>query len=84
MQLVEGTIVQILGPDDEHKYYGTVIRNLMRSDFNAPNPGENINDFRYPHRFLVMSQNGIEHYHEARLVYVWQQEQEELKNDARK
>ena len=83
MQLIPGAIVQILGPNNKHQYYGTVIRNSLKSDFQSIHWG--LQDFKYPHRFLVISsQNGLEHFHEARLVYIWKPEQEELKNDARK
>tara|TARA_B100000035_G_scaffold142613_1_gene121398 strand:+ start:2007 stop:2255 length:249 start_codon:yes stop_codon:yes gene_type:complete len=82
MQLSEGTIVQILTQDNKHAGYGTVIRNTWKSDFK--NDNWPFADYRYPHRFAVMTQNGLEHYHESRLVYVWELEQEEIKNDARK
>ena len=70
MQLSEGTIVQILTQDNKHAGYGTVIRNSLKSDFK--NKHWDLPDFRYPHRFAVMTQNGLEHYHESRLVYVWE------------
>ena len=83
MKLTQGAIVQILGPDNKHQYYGTVIRNSLKSDFK--NDNWPFADFKYPHRFLVISsQNGLEHFHEERLAYVWEPEQEELENDARK
>ena len=82
MQLSEGAIVQILTKDNKHAGYGTVIRNSLKSDFK--NKHWDLSDFTYAHRFAVMTQNGLEHYHESRLVYVWKPEREELKNDARK